>query len=177
MDRRRLIAFLAMSFMGVPFVANAQPPIRTYRLGILRPSAPFLPERTDLVTEALREFGYVEDATTTVPIVMFDNGDPISRGFVSNLARPGGNITGVLIAPDGTLAGKKLELLKEAVPHATRIAMLIPTDPSVGPQVAEVRQAATWLGIDLRVVEVQGSDYDRAFAIITAERPGALFVA
>src|SRR6266478_4071017 len=66
------------------------------------------------------------DATTTIPIVMFDNLDPVAAGFVASLARPGGNLTGILIAPDGTLAAKKLELLKEAVPRAARIAFLVP---------------------------------------------------
>jgi putative ABC transport system substrate-binding protein len=61
-----------------------------------------------------------KDATTTIPIVFFTNGDPVAAGFVSSLARPGGNITGVLIAPEGSLAGKRLELLRETVPGATR---------------------------------------------------------
>jgi putative tryptophan/tyrosine transport system substrate-binding protein len=61
---------------------------------------------------------------------------------VTSLARPGGNITDVLIAPEGTLAGKKLELLKEAVPRAMRIALLAPVDPNFSRQVQEVQKAA-----------------------------------
>jgi putative ABC transport system substrate-binding protein len=53
------------------------------------------------------------DATTTIPIVMFNQLDPVAAGFARSLARPGGNITGVLIAAEGTLAGKRLGLLKE----------------------------------------------------------------
>src|SRR5512134_1750665 len=68
----------------------------------------------------------MKQATSTVPIVMFGNFDPVALGLVDSLARPGGNITGVLIAPDGTLAGKRLELLKQAVPQAMRIGLLIP---------------------------------------------------
>jgi len=117
-----------------------------------------------------------KDATTTIPIVLYGNFDPIAAGFVGSLARPGGNITGVLIAPGGTLAGKKLELLKEAVPRSTRIALLAPVDPDFSRQVTEAEQAASPLGMKLTVVQVRDGDYDRAFASIVADRPEALFV-
>ncbi len=117
-----------------------------------------------------------KDATTTNPIVMFDNLDPVAAGFAASLARPGGNLTGVLIAPDGTLAAKKLELLKEAVPRAARIAFLVPDDPNSRPQVQEVQKAAASLGVELLVVEVRGDDYERAFASMVTEKPRALFV-
>jgi putative tryptophan/tyrosine transport system substrate-binding protein len=68
----------------------------------------------------------VKDVTTTIPIVFMTNVDPIAAGLVSSLAQLKRNVTGILIAPEGTLAGKKLELLRELVPRATRIAMLIP---------------------------------------------------
>jgi putative ABC transport system substrate-binding protein len=116
------------------------------------------------------------DATATIPIVMYGNLDPVAAGFVASLARPGGNLTGVLIAPGGTLAAKKLELLKAAVPGAARIALLAPVDPNFGRQVQEVQTAALSLGVTLVVVEVREGGYDRAFATIAADRPGALFV-
>jgi len=116
-------------------------------------------------------------ATSTVPIVMFGNFDPIAAGLVKSLGRPGGNLTGVLIAPDGTLAGKKLELLREVVPRATRVGMLSHYDPSVRLQVVEVQKAASALGLSLHPVEVVGTDYDSAFAALAAERPHVLFVA
>jgi putative ABC transport system substrate-binding protein len=116
------------------------------------------------------------DATATIPIVMYGNLDPVAAGFVASLARPGGNLTGVLIAPGGTLAAKKLELLKAAVPGAARIALLAPADPNFARQVQEVQTAALSLGVKLVVVEVRDGGYDRAFATIAAERPGALFV-
>lgn len=117
-------------------------------------------------------------ATTTIPIVFLSNVDPVASGLVAGLARPGGNITGVLIAPDGTLASKKLELLKEVVPRATRIALMLPDDPGIGAerQVKEIQQAAAMLRVDLPVVHVRGRDYDTAFATISAGRPSALFV-
>ncbi len=116
-------------------------------------------------------------ATTTIPIVMFGGFDPVAAGFVTSLARPGGNITGILILPGGTLSGKKLELLKEAVPHAARIALLAPADdPRFRPAAQEAEKAASTLGIKLVVVEVRGGDYPRAFATIAAERAAALLV-
>jgi putative ABC transport system substrate-binding protein len=118
----------------------------------------------------------VRAATTTTPIVLYGNLDPVAAGLVRSLAKPEGNITGVLIAPAGTLAGKKLELLKEAVPGATRIAFLAPADPGIKLQVQETQQAAAALGIKLVITEVRAGDYDRAFAALAAARPDALFV-
>ena len=115
-------------------------------------------------------------ATTVIPIVFYGNFDPIAAGLVKSLAKPEGNLTGILIAPAGTLAGKKLELLREAVPQATRIAFLSPEDPPFQLQVRETQQAASALGIILRVTVVRHRDYERAFSSLTAERPGALFV-
>ena len=117
-----------------------------------------------------------KDATTKIPIVLYGNFDPLAAGIVTNLARPGGNITGVLIAPEGTLAGKKLELLKEAVPRAVRIAVLAPADPTISRQLQEVQKAASPLGVKLTVEEVRDRDYDRAFTAVAADRPDALFV-
>jgi putative ABC transport system substrate-binding protein len=117
-------------------------------------------------------------ATTSVPIVMFGNFDPVAAGLVANLARPGGNVTGVLIAPDGTLAGKKLQLLKEAVPQAQTIPFLAPDDPApVALQLDEVRKAARALRVQVPLVQVRGQDYERAFDDVVAHRPGALFLA
>jgi putative tryptophan/tyrosine transport system substrate-binding protein len=96
---------------------------------------------------------------------------------VTSLALPGGNITGILIVPGDSLAGKKLELLKEAVPQAARIALLMPADdPRFRPAAQEAEKAAATLGIKLVVVEVRGGDYARAFATIATERAAALFV-
>jgi len=121
----------------------------------------------------------VKDATSTIPIVFLTNVDPVAVGFVSSLARPGGNVTGVLITPEGSLAGKKLELLKELVPRATRFVTLIPDDPGIGMklQVQDVRKAASALGVELIVVEARGRDFGSAFATIGAARPGAILVA
>ncbi len=120
-----------------------------------------------------------KEASTTLPIILYGNLDPVALGLVPNLARPGGNVTGVVFAPDGTLAGKQLELLKSAVPRATRMAYLAPTadDPANLPQAREARNAAAALGMELIVVGLQGGDYAQAFAAIVAQRAHALFVA
>jgi len=117
-----------------------------------------------------------KQATSSIPIVVFGNLDPVASGLVPNLARPGGNVTGVLIAPEGTLAVKRLELLKETVPRVARIALLAPDDPGFALQMQETRGAAKALGIELTVVTVRGGDYERAFADIVAARAGALQV-
>lgn len=118
----------------------------------------------------------MKQATTTLPVVMYGNFDPIALGLVSSLARPSGNVTGVLIAPDGTLAGKRLQLLKAAVPQATRIGLLVPDDDSIGLQVQETRKAAQELNVELPIVSVRGGDYAAAFAELARLRVNALVV-
>jgi putative ABC transport system substrate-binding protein len=86
-------------------------------------------------------------ATKTIPIVMSVVGDPVATGFVSNLARPGGNVTGVSNL-SGELASKQLSLLKEAVPTARRIAvMLNSNDPITTPQRKDIERAAPSIGV------------------------------
>ena len=115
-------------------------------------------------------------ATSTVPIILYGNFDPLALGLVDSLARPAGNVTGVLIAPDGTLAGKRLELLKAAVPTARRFALLVPEEESIRVQVQETRAAAQQLGLELPIAVVRGSDYVGAFATIARERVAGLIV-
>lgn len=117
-------------------------------------------------------------ATSSIPIVIWGNFDPVELGFVRSFSRPGGNVTGVLISADGTLGAKKLELLREAVPGSRRITVLGPPDPAtLQTQLPELQRVAPALGIDLAVVSVRGRDYGSAFAEIVATRPAALFVA
>ena len=116
------------------------------------------------------------NATTTIPIVMIISGDPVASGLVASLSRPGGNVTGVTTLADPSLTGKRLQLLKEAVPRAARIAVLGSGSLSVSAQLAEARRAAEALRLKLVPVEVRNADYDRAFATIVAERADAVFV-
>ena len=117
-------------------------------------------------------------ATKTTPIVMFGSEDPVAEGFVASLARPGGNVTGVPIAPGVTLVGKKLDLLRQTVPRTTRIAYLTPASSlGVSHQIQAALKAATALRLKLVVAEVSNGEFERAFTSLMVERPEALFVA
>ena len=116
-------------------------------------------------------------ASTTIPIVMANAGDPLGSGLVASLARPGGNVTGMsLMAPD--LGGKRLELLKEALPRLHRVAVLWNSaNPYSALVFKETQDAGQTLGIQIHSVEVRGPDeFDGAFAAVRSLRPDALIV-
>lgn len=119
-----------------------------------------------------------KEATTSIPIIMAQSDDPIGAGFVTSLARPGGNITGLsFMAPE--LSGKQLELLKAAVPQASRVAVLSDiNDRFTGRQLGAVQRAAATLGVKLQPLPIRGApkDFDRAFAAMRKERAEALVV-
>ena len=116
-------------------------------------------------------------ATGTIPIVMGQTGDPIASGLVASLARPGGNVTG-LTALAIELTGKRLELLKEAVPKASRVAVLsTPASTENEASMTSMEEAARSLGVQLRAIEVRDvRDFEKVFSTITKERSGALMV-
>ena len=117
-----------------------------------------------------------QERTKTIPIViLFAGSDPVEMGMVSNLARPGGNVTGVVLG--SVLADKRLELLKEVVPGAKRIAMLVAGASLSGNQVTDAEQAAARLDIRLVVVDAQDRDYERAFGAIKKQGADGLYVA
>ncbi len=119
-----------------------------------------------------------KQATTTVPIVFTAVGDPVGEGLVTSLARPGGNVTGLsVLSPE--LVIKSLELIKQAVPGASRVALLL--KPDAMPDRARKDRlkaadvAARALGVWLQVVEARGpADFDRAFSDMTKALAGAL---
>jgi len=119
-----------------------------------------------------------KNATKTIPIVMVGIGaDPVKAGFVESLARPGGNITG-LTQLTTELAGKRLELLKEAVPKLARVAVVYdPANPATLIEVKEgLRVAAPALGLTVRYWEVRDADgLERVFAALNKQRPDGLF--
>jgi putative tryptophan/tyrosine transport system substrate-binding protein len=119
-----------------------------------------------------------QQATTTIPIVMLGTADPIGSGFVASLARPGGNITGVItLQADLTL--KRLEWLKEAVPGVSRVAVLGDTSSGVITRtlVSEQARAERALGVQLHLLQVTDpSAPEPAFAAITQARADALMV-
>jgi len=119
-----------------------------------------------------------QQATTAVPIVMETLGDAVSTGLVRNLARPGGNVTGISgFAPE--LTGKQLELLREILPHAARIALLAnPANAATPLVIRATEEAAARMGIQLHVVRVrQAAELDGAFENIAQSRAEALVVA
>jgi putative ABC transport system substrate-binding protein len=118
-------------------------------------------------------------ATSSIPIVMIFPADPVGLGLVANMRRPGGNVTGTTSTPNPELFGKQLQILKETIPHATRMAMLLnPADLAFGTQVKEVEAAAGAMHIRLQRAEVHGpEEFEGAFAAMTRERAEALLVA
>jgi putative tryptophan/tyrosine transport system substrate-binding protein len=127
-----------------------------------------------IVTVGNEAIQAAKDATKTIPIVMI-GGSVVARGLVASLAQPGGNVTGVAIT-ETTLAAKRLEILKEAVPRATRIAILTTVEEYQQTQLREAQEAAATLGVALVVVEARGLDYGSAFARMVSERAQALLV-
>jgi len=120
-----------------------------------------------------------KEATTTIPIVMIFSNDAIGQGLVSNLARPGGNVTGTTNVPISEMIGKRLQILKEAVPSATRIAIVYdPGDKVFLPPMVSLESAAGSLGVQLRYVPMRTSaDFDRTFAAMERQRVDALLIA
>ena len=121
-----------------------------------------------------------KNATKTIPIVMMGAGgaDPVEAGVIESLARPGGNVTGITnLAIE--LGGKRLELLKEAVPKLARVAVLY--DPAIPASVLEVKEdlpvAARALGLTVRSWEVRDADgFEKVFAALNKQRPDGLYV-
>ena len=117
-------------------------------------------------------------ATSTIPILFLVGDDPARLGLVASLARPGGNITGINIF-NAELAAKRLELLRELVPRATRVAVLVnPADVwATEPQSGAVKAAAPQMGLQIQVLNAdRRAEIDAAFETIGRERPDALFV-
>ena len=118
-----------------------------------------------------------KQATSTIPIVMAQVGDPVGSGLVANLARPGGNLTGVRVIGPEILA-KQVELLQEAVPRASQVAVLWNlTNQAAGAGWKAIQGAAQGLGVTLHAVAVQQpEEFDSAFAALRAAQVDALHV-
>src|SRR5215813_2714229 len=117
----------------------------------------------------------VKDATSTIPIVMPYDNDPVGSGFVANLSRPGGNITGLSsLSPE--LSGKRLELLKEIVPRLSRVAVFgTSTAPVNARLLRETELAAGALGVQVQYLDVLGpKDFETAFRAASKGRPDAV---
>jgi putative ABC transport system substrate-binding protein len=116
-------------------------------------------------------------ATSTVPIVFAYGGDPVKDGLVASLNRPGGNVTGVVFI-QGVLGAKRLELLRQIVPKATTIAVLVnPNNPEAVSERSDVQAAALAIGQQLLVLDVSSDrDIETAFATFVQRGAGALLV-
>jgi len=118
-------------------------------------------------------------ATTTIPIVFTVSDDPVRLGLVASLARPGGNLTGINFV-SSELVAKRLELLRELVPGAGRVAVLVNPANTANTETAlrDVEPAARAVGFQIQVLNANTSrEIDAAFATIARERPAALFIA
>jgi putative ABC transport system substrate-binding protein len=150
---------------------------RNERLPELAPE--LVAQRVDLIVASGSPASFAaRDATRTIPIVMGSlAADPIQTGLIASLARPGGNITGMteMAAP---LRGKRLELLKEAIPGLARVAVFWnPPNPAYGPVLRGLEAAAPLLRLKLQRLEVRvPEDFEGALKAAIGQRAGALFV-
>src|SRR5215470_1318403 len=140
-------------------------------------AAEFVRRKVDvIVVPADQNALAVKQATSSIPIVMI--GDPVGSGLVANLARPGGNITGLSALAGPEIVGKQLELLKAALPQVSRIAILRnPGNPTHPIWLRQAEIAARSLTIEILAVEARGPDeFERAFKAMTTEGAGALLI-
>lgn len=221
-----LLATLALGPFMAPLPADAQPPVKVYRIGVLANALPTAPQAVRLweaFAEAMRERGYIEgqnfvierrstegrleqspalaaelvglkvdllvavgtagaraaqQATSAIPIVVVYVLDPVEGGLVASLARPGGNVTGVAFGAGLAILGKHLELLKEAIPKVSRVAVLSdPAHPLDAGYRREAQAAARGLGLSLQFYEVrEPKELESAFTAMTKARAGGLLV-
>lgn len=130
-----------------------------------------------IITASTHPAKAAKSATSTIPIVIMDPGDPVATGLVAGLASPGGNVTGVSsIAPD--LAAKRLEILKETAPKIFRVLILFnATIPPAEVAMKEMTAAAPVLGLQVQSVPVQGpTGFDDAFGMVTRDHAAGLVV-
>src|SRR5262249_44308524 len=149
---------------------------RANRLPALAAELVRLPVDVIIVQDSLA-IRAAKHATAMIPIVMLSAADPVAMGDIASLARPGGNITGISTRSQ-ELSGKLLELLTQAVPQMTSVAVLIdPGQPDIHELLREMKGAAQALGVQPRVLEARDPDeFERAFDAATVEGVGALLI-
>ena len=118
-----------------------------------------------------------KNATRTIPIVMFLAIDPVGSGLVASLARPGGNITGLTVTAGREIYGKQLQLLKDAFPRVSRVAILVnQAGPTYARALQEIEIATRALGLQRQVMEIRDpGEFDNAFAAMTTAHLDAIF--
>ena len=127
-----------------------------------------------IVTAAVEMTRAAKQVTTTVPIVMAPASAPVEEGLVASLARPGGNITGLILDIGPEMEGKRLGLLKEVLPKLRQVAYLGTQAEWGNPTGVSIRAAARTLGLALFLAEFRPNDYAGAFDLIARERPHAI---
>jgi putative ABC transport system substrate-binding protein len=118
-----------------------------------------------------------KSATSAIPIVFLHGSDPVRYGLVASLNRPGGNVTGVTLY-NSALGPKRIELLRDLVPKATTIGLLVnPTNPNAADDSKEIQEAGQSVGVRVEIISASSeSDFDEAFAKIRQLRADALMV-
>jgi len=118
-------------------------------------------------------------ATSAIPIVMIFPNDPVGEGLVASLRQPGGNVTGTTNIPISDVLGKRLQILREAVPNAMRVALVYdPTDQTSVPPQKSFEAVGRSLGVQVQYVEVRGpEDFDDAFAAMQRQQADGILVA
>jgi ABC-type uncharacterized transport system substrate-binding protein len=141
-------------------------------------AADFVRKRVAVITTVAGASLAAKLATTSIPIVFISAEDPVRLGLVASLARPGGNLTGINIF-SAELVAKRLEFVRELLPSATRIAVLIsPSGPSSETTLRDIEPAADALGLRVQVLNASTPrEIDAAFATLVRERLDALFLA
>jgi putative ABC transport system substrate-binding protein len=131
-----------------------------------------------LVTSADEATLAAKRVNTAIPIVMMNVSDPVGQGIIASLAHPRGNITGVIQDDTAEISAKRMQLLKDAVPHATKVAVLLnPDQPYDRSQWQQLELAARSLQVTLRqLVARRGSEIEGAFASIGTDRPDVLLL-
>ena len=117
-------------------------------------------------------------ATATIPIVFASGDDPVRLGFVASLNRPSANVTGVTFYA-GVLVAKQLELLREVVPKAAVVSMLVnPSSPAADDQIRDAKAAARAIGLEIHILNASSErDFEKAFATLVQYRADAVIVA
>jgi putative ABC transport system substrate-binding protein len=131
-----------------------------------------------IVASGPQPIAAVKRATSTIPVVMIAAADPVGAGLVSSLARPGGNLTGLSVDASPELFAKQLQLLKEALPHISRFAVLWNSGmPGTQPFADAVSGAGRSLNVSLQWIDIGGrSEFERAFSDMKRGRVGAALV-
>jgi putative ABC transport system substrate-binding protein len=140
-------------------------------------SAELVGLKVDVIVAAAYAANAAKDATSTIPIVMANNGDPVGNRLVLSLARPGGNVTGMSTL-SADLIGKQLQLLKEALPRLSRVSVLSNlTNPTHLSALRQAEVASRVLNVRLQVLEVRApTELAAAFSAATKESSGAILL-